>query len=301
MMGVRVHSPLSDPFGCIILPPRRRQVSHSMGSTDTDAHDPALATDTTARPDRYYWRLFATGFCFVVFGVSALAIGTVVLPIARWLPGSTQHQRKRARSIIQWAFRAFARLMLATDAMSLELVGIERLGQPGQLVIANHPTLIDAILVLGFMPTLTNCVMKEALRRHPLTRSAALAAGYVSNAPTDQMIAGAAAALESGECLVIFPEGTRTRPGEPMSFHRGAANIALRAARSMTPVFITCEPSMLSKSDPWYRIPSRRVQMRIRVGADIDLLPHQSSSIPIGSRSLNRELQKLFEQELSIY
>lgn len=263
---------------------------------ENQRHSPARR-----RGDFYYGRLFATAFCFGVFGVSALALGTVVFPLLRLWPGSPAQHQRRARATVQRALRAFSWLMLSTRAMTFSFVGLERLGRPGQLVIANHPTLIDAIFLIGFMPNLTNCVMKSALLTNPLTRAAARAAGYVPNAPTDAMIEGAGDALRAGESVVMFPEGTRTRPGETPIFHRGAANIALRSARHLTPVFIRCTPPMLTKSMPWYRVPARRVHMEIRVGADVELGPYQSLALPKGSRSLNQALQDLFEREVPIY
>jgi 1-acyl-sn-glycerol-3-phosphate acyltransferase len=95
---------------------------------------------------------------------------------------------------------------------------------------------------------------------------------------------------------VIFPEGTRTVPGEPLQMRRAAANIALRGARVLTPVFITCEPPMLSKHEPWYRIPPRRAHFTLRVGDDIDLEQYRSEPLPIASRRLNSDLVTLFTQ-----
>ncbi|MCQ5167831.1 1-acyl-sn-glycerol-3-phosphate acyltransferase, partial [Roseburia hominis] len=49
------------------------------------------------------------------------------------------------------------------------------------------------------------------------------------------MLDNAAGALQQGQTLVIFPEGTRTQPGQAPAFHRGAAAIALRGAKILPP------------------------------------------------------------------
>jgi 1-acyl-sn-glycerol-3-phosphate acyltransferase len=108
------------------------------------------------------------------------------------------------------------------------------------------------------------------------------------------MIYAAEATLNAGETLLIFPEGTRTVPGRPMAMQRGAANVAVRAARVLTPVFITCDPPTLSKNLPWYRIPPRRPKFTLRVGEDIDLAAYRGSPVPIASRRLNADLAGLF-------
>jgi 1-acyl-sn-glycerol-3-phosphate acyltransferase len=110
----------------------------------------------------------------------------------------------------------------------------------------------------------------------------------------------AKAEMARGRQLIIFPEGTRTQPGETPSFHRGAASIALRGAKILTPVVIKVSPTTLTKAEPWYRIPKRRVHFSFRVGADID--PQAFAALgpaPQASRKLNDYLHSYFIKELA--
>lgn len=194
--------------------------------------------------------------------------------------------------------RGFARLMRGLGVLTYDIAGAERLGRPGQLILANHPTLIDGVFLLGLAPS-SVCVVKSALARGLLTRWPVAAAGYVSNSPTDRMIGEAADVLRAGGSVIIFPEGTRTVPGEALQFHRGAAAIAVRAAAVVTPVYIRCSPPTLAKRDPWYRIPARRAHFWLTVGADIDPGPFRSAPAPIASRALNERLLGVFTTELT--
>ncbi len=112
------------------------------------------------------------------------------------------------------------------------------------------------------------------------------------------MVERASQALREGENVIVFPEGTRTTPGQPLYFHRGAASIAVRAATVVTPVFIRCVPTTLAKGMPWYRIPDRRVRISFRVGRDIDLAPFRTAPVPLASRAFNTHLLKVFADEL---
>src|SRR5690606_2029658 len=113
------------------------------------------------------------------------------------------------------------------------------------------------------------------------------AAQYISNSGSMDMLDEAADALQQGQTLVIFPEGTRTAPGQPPNFHRGAAAIALRGARVVTPVTISVTPTTLTKAEPWYSIPSRRFHFHLRVGQDIDPQAFaQMGPAPVASRKL---------------
>jgi 1-acyl-sn-glycerol-3-phosphate acyltransferase len=250
------------------------------------------------RGDAYLWRCVVTALCFALFGLAALVLGLVVFPLLKAWPGAADRKRRRLRGLLQKSLRLFVEIMRALGGLTYEVSGRERLGRPGQLILANHPTLIDVVFLIAFTPY-ASCVVKEALWRNPFTRHVVLSVGYISNRTTATMIEDTVASLAQGQSVIIFPEGTRTTPGVPLQFHRGAANIALRAATVVTPVFIRCEPPTLSRQQSWYQIPPRRVHLSLRVGADLDLGPFQGEvSIPVASRALNEYLLKLFTTEL---
>lgn len=244
-------------------------------------------------------RLAATALCFGAFGAGSLALTLVALPASRLLPGDAQARQARARRMIGRSVRRFGRIVRATGVLTVEITGGERLGRPGQLIVANHPTLFDGVFLLELAPS-SSCIVKGALARNPFTRAPVAAAGYVSNSPADRMIEGAADALRSGQSVIMFPEGTRTVPGETLQFQRGAAAVALRAAAVVTPVYIRCEPLILAKRDRWYRIPERRVRFSLTVGEDIDPEPFRGSAPrPIASRAFNAHLLRIFTMELT--
>ncbi len=252
-------------------------------------------SNARVRRDRYLRRLAATALCFAVFGAGCLGFTLLVLPATRLLRAGSRELR--VRRLLGGAMGWFTRFMRSVGVLSYELQGVERLGRPGQLILANHPTLIDVVFLLGLAPS-SNCVVKQALWRNPLTRWVVAAAGYVSNSPTDRMIECASDALRAGQSVIIFPEGTRTVPGRPLHFHRGAAAIAVRAAAVVTPVYVQCSPSTLAKSEPWYRIPERQVRFSFRAGPDIDPEPfRRGAPAPIAARAFNEELLRSFTNE----
>jgi 1-acyl-sn-glycerol-3-phosphate acyltransferase len=241
-------------------------------------------------------RLATTGLSFLLFGLGGMVLGIVAVPLLLVLPGGPAARRVRTRRMIRLAFRFFIGFMHHTGAISYSFSGAERLGRPGQLIIANHPSLIDIVLLIAFTPG-AGCVVKREAWRNPAMVFVVSAAGYVPNAPTDLMIERATALLSSGECLIMFPEGTRTVPHCPAHFHRGAASVALRAATVVTPVFISVEPPSLSKSVPWYRLPNPRAHFALRVGRDIDPAAFRSGPPPIAARAFNEHLVATYAVE----
>lgn len=259
-----------------------------MNAFSNTPRDPA---EGPSRLDRT-WRFVATAAGFGVFGAGCLAVALLAIPAARLAPGSADERRLRARRLIGLAMRGFVRLLSALGALSYEVDGASRLGRPGQLILANHPTLLDAVFLLALAPG-SSCVAKQALWHNLLTRWPVTAAGYVSNSPTDRMIEEAADALRAGQSVIIFPEGTRTVPGRPLELQRGAAAIAVRAATVVTPVYIRCSPPTLTKGEPWYRVPKQRAHFSLEAGPDIDPEPfRRRAPAPIAARELNERLRE---------
>jgi 1-acyl-sn-glycerol-3-phosphate acyltransferase len=249
--------------------------------------------------DAYYWRLVATALSFALFGVGGLCLRLLVLPLVNCLPGNALSRRLRARRMVGRLFWVLVRFMTRSGVLTYNIEGADRLGRQGQMIIANHPSLIDVVFLIGLVRD-ANCVVKQSLWRNPFTRGAVRSTDYISNDGSMDMLGAAAAALQDGQTLIIFPEGTRTQPGQPPAFHRGAAAIALRGAKLVTPVTIQVNPSTLTKAEPWYRIPQRRVHFSLRVGADID--PQAFAALgpaPMASRKLNDFLHQYFIKELA--
>ena len=214
------------------------------------------------------WRVFATGFVFVLFGVGALFISITMFPLLRLSTWNADTARRRIQRGMQLTFWVYMEIMRVLGILTYRVSGAERLRQRGRLVVANHPTLIDVVLLVSLMPEV-DCIVKRGLWRNPFLRWPVSWAGYLPNSEGEELIKECAATLKRGHSLLVFPEGTRTVPGEPLRMQRGAAHIALAADVEFLPVTIRCEPPTLFKGNPWYRVPARRFHMEVVVGAPV--------------------------------
>ncbi len=258
-----------------------------------------LAADSvTRRRDAWAWRFVFTALSFALFGIGGVLLRVLILPVVLHWPGPPARRRRRARRTVGRAFWLHSQFMYRTGVLDYRFEGLERLGRPGQMIVANHPSLIDVVFLLGHVPD-ANCIVKHSLWKNPCMRGPVTVAQYISNDGSAEMLDRAAEVLREGQTLIVFPEGTRTTPGEPPVFHRGAAAIAVRGARVITPVFITVRPTTLTKAEPWYRVPHRSVRMHLRVGDDIPVEAFsEGAPAPIASRRINEHLHALYAREL---
>lgn len=214
------------------------------------------------------WRIVATGLVFVLFGLGALLISLTLFPVIRLSTWNGDVARRRIQHGMQRTFRVYMEIMRVLGILTYHVSGVERLREPGRLVVANHPTLIDVVLLVSLMPEV-DCIVKRGLWRNPFLRWPVSWASYIPNSEGEELIEGCAASLRRGHSLLVFPEGTRTVPGRQMRMQRGAAHIALAADVEILPVTITCDPPTLFKGNPWYRVPARRFHMNVVVGEPV--------------------------------
>ncbi|MBL6985435.1 MAG: 1-acyl-sn-glycerol-3-phosphate acyltransferase [Methylobacter sp.] len=259
-----------------------------------------MAQNITAKLG-YGWRLLATGFSFFSFGVGGLLLWALVFPVLSMLPGTPLQKVSRGQKVVSCSFYVFIGLMHRLGIMTYEIVGLGKLNRPGQLIIANHPTLVDIVFLISRI-TQASCIVKAGLFRNPFMRGPIINAGYISNGNPEQMIAECVAWLRSGGSMIIFPEGTRSIPGKPYRFQRGAAAIALQAETVVTPVTLGCYPSTLTKAERWYEIPYRRFHLTLHVGDDIDVAAFTDGRPKsIAVRRFNHYLQDYFTQQRDLY
>ncbi|WP_020208020.1 lysophospholipid acyltransferase family protein [Gilvimarinus chinensis] len=249
------------------------------------------------------WRTLATGFCFALFSLLALAQTLMVFPVIYLLPGSRKAKAARVRRLQRFSFSGFVALMEWLGLISVTRHNTALLQQAkGCLVVANHPTLIDVVILFALLPE-ANCVVKGDLWRNLYIRGVMRAGGFISNASGDELLQGCQQALDDGQAVLIFPEGSRSVPGQPLAFKRGLANVAVRSQAPILTAFITCEPLTLVKGAPWYQIPPRRADIHVYFHEIIN--PEQViegfDDKPRAARLLTRYLEHYFEEGLKRY
>lgn len=250
--------------------------------------------------DRIY-RILGTGFFFAaLFGGGAI-VAALTFPIVGLTTRDARLRRERNQLIIHLLFRTYIGAMRFMRLASFDFKGLEKLRDaPGRMVIANHPSLLDVVMLMALIPR-AQCIVKQSLWESPYLGRLVRGTGYISNAlPSEQLLEACRQSIEQKACLIIFPEGTRSTPGEPMQLQRGFANIALLLGIEIQLVTITCAPPTLLKGQKWYAIPPRRPVFCVDVGEMISvkhmLNDHER---PLAARKLVRMVTAYYEGKLA--
>jgi len=224
-----------------------------------------------------------------LLGVLSLAWSVLAVPLHYLLP--RRWSRPLGRWVLTTGFRLYLGALALIGACRLDLRALDDLRTQGALVIApNHPSLLDALLIVSRLPGLA-CIMKGDIVANPFLGAGARLAGYIRNDAPLAMVRQALAELKAGGQLLIFPEATRTSRWPIGPLTGAAALIARRAEVPVQTLLIEPDSAYLTKGWPLFRRPDLPIRFRIRLGRRFD--PGQEAG------DLTAALERYFRAELA--
>jgi 1-acyl-sn-glycerol-3-phosphate acyltransferase len=249
----------------------------------------------------FAWRLIGTGLGFVVFLGGGVLLAVIAFPSIDFLTPEASQRRERYHALMRWAFRAFVGMLAGLRVIEIKIDDPVALrGSKGVIVIANHPTLIDIVLLSAFIPR-AQCIVKRELWDSPFLGRLIRGSGYIPNdLEPEALVSACRAALADGRSLIVFPEGTRSRPGMPLRFHRGFAHLATLLGADIQLALISCAPPTLAKGEKWWAIPSRRPHFRVSPAGWIRAASWQGDGYrSVAARDIVRRVERFYNEQLA--
>jgi 1-acyl-sn-glycerol-3-phosphate acyltransferase len=172
----------------------------------------------------------------VFVGAATLVCAAYLIVLGRINPDSRQ---------IPAIMRGWARWFLIFAGVRLVVEGAEKIDQSGSYVfVGNHSSNLDIPVIMYGLPVSSRFLTKKELFKVPVLgggmrainmietdRRAGPLAHRIINEQVSRVIA-------RGLSLMIFPEGTRTKDGNLLTFKKGAFRIAIDNEMPVVPVTI---------------------------------------------------------------
>lgn len=228
---------------------------------------------------------------FVCYGALALAVIAACWSVA--IPVRDGARRKQlCQYVVHLGVRLWASIVTGIGIFVFDFPEAERLkALRGTIIAPSHPTLVDALAFLARMPRLT-CLMKKSILKNPFMGRSTRLAGYLPNDHGREFIRLGRDALRNGDCLLIFPEGTRTVEPPVNPFKMGFALMAKLAAAPVQTVFISVPYPMVGKRWKLWWAPVLPLRISVRLGAEFRARPGQSA------HDFGAEVERYFRERM---
>jgi 1-acyl-sn-glycerol-3-phosphate acyltransferase len=160
---------------------------------------------------------------------------------------------RRHHEAFQFSARLWARFLLLICGVKVKISGLQNVPKEGGVIFAsNHQGAFDILIHLAYLPRYFRFVAKSELFRIPFFGWYMSIAGYVPierevSASAHRTIGSVSDVLSEGDCILIFPEGTRSATGELGPFKRGSLMAAFSSGATVVPVAISGSYQMMPK------------------------------------------------------
>jgi 1-acyl-sn-glycerol-3-phosphate acyltransferase len=222
---------------------------------------------------RWPYDVFVTLLGALYFGAGGL-VYTLIGAVGAAVSGG-RASRLRGRRAVGAGFRSFLGFWKLSGLVTVDTSALESLrGERGLVIAPNHPSVLDAVFIMARLPEVA-CVLKAGLLRSPFIGGGARWSGHISNDAGAGMVRQARAELAQGGQLLVFPEGTRTRPeADGVNPFKGAFALVARAAQApVQTVILRYNTRLLGKGWPPWRVPDYPLVFRAELGRRFDPPP----------------------------
>ena len=192
--------------------------------------------------------------CRVAFWGSMALLVDVFAPF--WRP---------ARRASQWIMYMWARRSAWGLGIRSELIGAETLANAPQCVlVANHLSLLDVLILGGYLNRDYRWVAKEGVFKVPIMGQHMRLAGHIPVYRTEpqknrSLPVRIHEACTQGASLFFFPEGTRSPDGSLQAFRVGAFRTAVDEGLPVLPIVLRGTDTLLKKGAKDLSIDTDRV------------------------------------------
>jgi len=239
----------------------------------------------------YAYRVFAKWLSFFIFGSNSIILGLLILPPMRLILHPISRFQKYGRRFVSLYFRLFVSIMHFLGIVNLEPDNRKSYRTlSSKIIVANHPSLLDVVMLISLIPN-ADCIVAGHLSKGVL-RGVVRQLYILNSHDLNNILNACNESLKNGNCLVIFPEGTRTPRFGKNIIKKGAARLSLATGCNIVPIHIGGTDKFgLGKKDPWTGFnPRERYVYRITMGAEINPEKYRDLPAPAAAKCMTEEI-----------
>ncbi len=227
--------------------------------------------------------MFRTVLCWITFIIYTIFFGIYGMVLAVISPPAA----------IKYAVRPWARMIMFTAGVKLDVKGLENIPPEPSIIMYNHQSVFDIFAYMAVLPIDWKAVMKKEVGDMPFIGWVARIAGHYfvardgSERDTKE-VKKIVSGIKSGPSVLIAPEGTRGKEGNLLPFQKGGFFIAMLAGVPVVPMVITGGLDIMPRGSKVLRPGT----MKIRILPPIDV-----RNLPSG-RAGREELMRIVRSRM---
>lgn len=239
-------------------------------------------------------RLLLFTVMLTFFGLGSLILGFIVFPILKILSKSSKTYKIRCTKLINKSWKILVKMLEYTGIINV-YTDKEILEIKNKIIVASHPTYIDILLLMAYIPN-SLCVIKSSILKNCIMKNVVKSLYITNDGSVKDFLNKAKVALEEGFNLIIFPTGKRVGYGEEVHIHKGAAQLAIKSGFSIVPLKITTSEPFMTKKHSLFQLGKKTVRFDIKIQDEI--VPENLKNPEITEIGLRNKICSIIKEKI---
>jgi 1-acyl-sn-glycerol-3-phosphate acyltransferase len=248
----------------------------------------------------YIHRVTMKALSFFVFGLGSVFLVFPIMPVSLLIFRPIENCQKKIRRLVSAFFRLFISMMYCMGIVEFSAPQREFFGNlHSKIVVSNHPSLLDIVMLISLIPNAD--VIVQGYLSKTIVGGIVKRLYILNSLNFEEQTAACKESLAKGNCLVIFPEGTRTRRNEKMRLKKGAVRISfLTGAEIVTAYIGGTDKYGLGKKDPFFSF-NHTEKYIYRISLQKIINPEQYAGMEIqrAVRRMNAQILEVFQNPVN--
>ena len=196
------------------------------------------ASRCTKNPIVFFLRTIAKLSCYFVFGLATIAFSITLLPLLLIFVHPYERFQRVCRRILHICLICYRWYLRIVGVAKVKVSDKAALKNAKSVIIAaNHPSLLDSVILVSFLPC-TDFIVKMSLSKRNVLSFIVNLLLTPNSIDYKEIIERTKKNFAAGGTIAVFPEGTRSLPTGQNRFKKGAARLSLATGCPILPVHI---------------------------------------------------------------
>ena len=219
---------------------------------------------------------------FFVFGLGAALLNFFVFPFIK-------NNKTLCSDIIHYAWKFFVYFMMILGLFKLDIKNLSKI--ENKVIVATHPSFIDIVILIAFIPRST-CFVKKELAHNPILKNLVNSIFITNEVELEELKSESKKMLDLGFNVIIFPSGIRHRRNEFPKIKKGASLIALNANKNIVPIRFFSNDDFMFINQPFYEVGEKRVTFELEQMPEINVQDFISASEIVSKKKITQQIEK---------
>mgnify|MGYP004661900143 FL=1 len=219
---------------------------------------------------------------FFVFGLGAALLNFFVFPFIK-------NNKTLCSDIIHYTWKFFVYFMMILGLFKLDIKKLSKI--KNKVIVATHPSFIDIVILIAFIPRST-CFVKKELAHNPILKNLVNSIFITNEVELEELKSESKKMLDLGFNVIIFPSGIRHRRNEFPKIKKGASLIALNADKNIVPIRFFADGDFMFINQPFYEVGEKRVTFEIEEMPEINIQDFISDSEIVSKKKITQQIEK---------